>query len=375
MSINELIVTNVRNIQYSKLSFTAQHNLLTGSNGSGKTTILEALFILGVGKSFRPIDKKSIINNTSEELIVTGVVENTLPLYASNTVRVGVTKSLNGKTSAKIAGEPIKRLSELPALFPVMVLEPNSVELLEGGPSIRRQFIDWGVFHVEHRYISQLRLFNDGLKQRNALLKTSGTRYPQFKYWDQQIIPAAHEVLTFRIDYFEQLILEINRLLPLFFDDSQNIKIHLKHGWDNTHDFGDILRDGFEKDKQFGFTRSGPHKMEMVVQYGNYLAKDYLSRGQKKLIVYVLKLAQAALMRRLSGRNLTLLLDDLPSELDTASCEKVCTELLEIGCQTFITSVHTSSLITNIKNILNPKMFHVKHGTCTSDIDIPKGEN
>ena len=375
MPINELNVTNLRNIQSTKLNVSTHHNLLIGPNGSGKTSILEACFILGVGKSFRPIDKKSIVNHSAEALIVSAVVDNTLPLYAGNTVRVGVTKSLNGKTSAKIAGEPIKRLSELANLFPVMALEPNSVELVESGPSIRRQFIDWGVFHVEHRYVRQLHLFNDALKQRNALLKKQGVHYSQFKYWDQQIVPAVHEILKFRSEYFEQLILEVNCLLPLFFDDYQNITIHLKHGWDNARDFSDVLSGEFDKDKQFGFTRSGPHKMEMVVQYGEHFAKDYLSRGQKKLLVYVLKLAQAALMQRLSGRSLTLLLDDLPSELDAVSCEKVCTELLNIGCQTFITSVHTSSLITNIKNILNPKMFHVKHGTCTSDIDIPKGEN
>lgn len=353
----------MRNLQRAKLDCSPYGNLVIGPNGSGKTSLLESIAILSQGKSFRHALKKSVIADGQTNLTVTALLENVNE--NAGDIRVGISKFGNGKTLAKISNEKAQRVSQIAALLPVCVIEPNSTEIIEGSPSLRRQVLDWGVFHVEHSFINNWRVFSGALKQRNALLKTGKLDTSQLRYWNTLLAPAAESITRQRKSYFDGLSSDLTESLKFFFED-MSVSVSVLDGWDSARDYQQCLDDGVERDLRYGYTNSGPHKADLVISCDGHLAKDFLSRGQKKLAVYALKLAQVAHYQRICGQKVSLLLDDLPSELDRENCEKVCIEIKRLGCQVFITSIDTSNLNKMIIDALSPKMFHVKHGTVTA---------
>jgi len=360
-----LEVTNVRNLQRAELECSSKSNLIIGPNGSGKTSLLESIVVLSQGKSFRSTLKKSVIFEGQANLTVTALLKDPIGESSSQDLRVGISKFANGKTLGKIANQKIQRISEITSLLPVCVIEPNSTEIVEGSPGLRRQVLDWGVFHVEHDFVKHWRVFSSSLKQRNALLKNKNVDLSQLRYWDELLAPAAENITRLRRKYFNDLRDDLNASLNYFFNDG-SVTVDLKDGWDSNHSFIDCLNINLERDQRYGFTSAGPNKADLEIRSESYLAKDYLSRGQKKLAVYAMKLAQVAHYQRVSAKNVSLLLDDLPSELDKNNCEKVCKEIKRLGCQVFITSIDTSDLNNMIIDTLSPKLFHVKHGTVTA---------
>ncbi len=365
LPIHTLEITNVRNLQRAKLECSQQCNLIVGPNGSGKTSLLESIVILSQGKSFRNSQKKSIIFEGNTNLTVTALLQDGVFDQSVQDTRVGISKFSNGKTLAKIASEKVQRISEIASLLPVCVIEPNSTEIIEGSPGLRRQVLDWGVFHVEHEFVKHWRIFSSALKQRNALLKNKRSDFSQLKYWDELIAPAAEEITKLRRRYFDDLAEELQSSLEYFFEDGL-VSVEVKDGWDSNTSYLECLNSNIDKDQRYGFTSAGPHKADFEIRSDGHLAKDYLSRGQKKLAVYAIRLAQVSHYQKRTGKKVSLLLDDLPSELDKSNCEKVCKRIRRLGCQVFITSIDTSNLNNMIIDALSPKLFHVKHGTVTA---------
>lgn len=360
MPIKVLEVNNVRNLKYAKLDCSSGSNLIIGPNGSGKTSLLESISLLSQGKSFRNSLKKSVISDTQTNLTVTAKLEDDQGL--SSGTRVGISKFSNGKTLIKVSGEKINRISQITSLVPVCVIEPNSTEIVEGSPSFRRSVIDWGVFHVEHSFVNHWRTFSNALKQRNALLKTKPFDVSLLSYWDKMLTPPAEAITRQRREYIENISAELDRSVRYFFG-AIDLTVSLVNGWDTKLGFEEQLNISLGRDKKYGSTSEGPHKADLLIQVDGHLAKDYLSRGQKKLAVYALRLAQIEYYQRISGKKVSLLLDDLPSELDRNNCQKVCEQINRLGCQVFITSVDTSNLNEMIMDALSPTVFHVKHGT------------
>ena len=365
MPIHTLEITNVRNLQRAKLECSQHSNLIIGPNGSGKTSLLESIVILSQGKSFRNSQKKSVIFEGNTNLTVTALLQDKSSNDPTHQTRVGISKFSNGRTLAKIASEKVQRISEITSLLPVCVIEPNSTEIVEGGPGLRRQVLDWGVFHVEHDFVKHWRIFTSALKQRNALLKNKRADLSQLQYWDELIVPAAEEITRLRRRYFDDFAEELSSSLEYFFEDGA-VSVDVLDGWDSGEGYLACLNGNIEKDKRYGFTSIGPHKADLEIRSGGHIAKDYLSRGQKKLAVYAIRLAQVSHYQKRSGKRVSLLLDDLPSELDKNNCEKVCERIKRLECQVFITSIDTSNLNNMIIDALSPKLFHVKHGTVTA---------
>ncbi len=365
MPIHTLEITNVRNLQRAKLQCSLQSNLIIGPNGSGKTSLLESITILSQGKSFRNSQKKSIISEGNNNLTIAALLDDEFCNQSIQGIRVGISKFANGKTLAKIASEKVQRISEITSLLPVCVIEPNSTEIVEGSPALRRQVLDWGVFHVEHDFVKHWRVFSSALKQRNALLKNKNCDVNQLRYWNEVLAPAAEQIAQLRRLYFSDFEGELKSSLRYFFNDD-SVSVKVLDGWDSSMSFLECLNRNIEKDKRYGFTSDGPHKADFEIRSNGYLAKDYLSRGQKKLAVYAIRLAQVAHYQKKCSKRVSLLLDDLPSELDKGNCEKVCKELQRLECQVFITSIDTSNLNNMIIDTLSPKLFHVKHGTVTA---------
>lgn len=360
MALNKIAITNLRNIESLKLRFGSGVNCILGPNGSGKTSILEAVYMLGTARSFLTNKSQNLVRNGCGQCIVFGEVQLE---EVGPPIAVGVTRSLEEKQQIKVAGAAVYSSAELAQLLPLLVINPSAFRLLEGGPLVRRQFIDWGVFHVEQSFLGQWKRFSRCLVQRNALLKT-GSPKNEVEVWNQEFIESANYITEARRRY-------ANALVPLFrqflehLTDLQNVEAHFYPGWSEKEDLSAVLLKAQERDFKYGFTHHGPHRADLRIYHMELDAQDTLSRGQQKLVVCALKLAQGALYSEATGRNCIYLLDDLAAELDEGHHQRLSQILLQQSAQLLITGVNDAQL-HKFWSGQNSRMFHVKQGRLAS---------
>jgi DNA replication and repair protein RecF len=354
MPIKRLQISGVRNLQPLSLTPALGVNFIYGENGSGKSSLLEALHILATGKSFRHHLLKPVIQHDTENCVLFSEIEDN----RLGTARLGVRRSRNGDKAIKLNGESLQSQAEASTWLPVQIIEPNTFKLLSGSPQERRQFIDWGVFHVEHSFLGQWREFKKLLQQRNAVLKKQQADW--LDVWDKGFVKAANSVNESRKAYIE-------RLLPVFqhtlsrLDANLDVQLSFYPGWERKSDLIDILQKQRERDLQIGHTQSGPQRAELRIKVDSMNASDVLSRGQQKVVVAALKLSQGLLFQQETERSTIYLVDDLASELDEKHRYAFCQLLEDLNCQVFITSIDHSSISDQWKP-KGCKMFHVEQG-------------
>ena len=359
MYLEELRIQGIRNIRYAELQLSPGPNLFFGPNGSGKTSILEAVFILSRGRSFRSRSLQTVLSNSQQSLTCFGVVNSGDPFHVRSPV--GVMREEGGKFFFKINGLQVNTASQLSDNLPVQVVNSESFELLEGSPSARRAFIDWGVFHVEHGYREVWSRFQRCLKHRNSLLRHGKMDSLQLAVWDREFCTLAVQMDECRSRYLEQLVAVLNSVLVNFGFESAGFEFNYYPGWDSKVGLPEQLQQSLVRDMKAGHSTIGPHRADLRIQRGSQAAVDFLSRGQIKSLVIGLKLAQCSLFQALSGRRCLFLVDDLPSELDFERRSAVCRELSALGVQAWVTGIEKSDL-----EVLWPtdttRVFHVKHG-------------
>lgn len=359
MSISRLSVTNLRNISSIELMPCPVVNLIIGANGSGKTSLLEAVFLLGRARSFKTNKSSIYIRQGENKATVFGQV-NTLANLPP--VNVGVSKTLDGHHQIKAAGSLLSSASALLELLPIQLIEPDTFKLLSAGPNHRRQFVDWGVFHVEHTFFDGWQRLNRCLKQRNKLLRRGKIERSVLAVWDQEFLQYAEAITRQRSAYVEQLKPFFYKVLfDLVADDLKGLEFDFYKGWSLKVSLEQILEANLETDSKRGFTQAGPHRADLRVRYLGQNASDVLSRGQQKLVICALKIAQGYLFSQYTGRTCIYLLDDLAAELDEVYRERLCDLLSTLDCQLFITSVD-EQLFSRSWPSMDVKVFHVKQG-------------
>ncbi|WP_419534083.1 DNA replication/repair protein RecF [Endozoicomonas sp.] len=361
--IQQLSITDIRNLSSVSIKPSLSVNVLYGLNGSGKTSVLEAIHILGVARSFRTSRIKPVINRDVEVCTVFGRLG-----VASGSIPVGVSRNLRDETlQIRVSGENLKSTSELARLLPLQVINPDTFRLLEGSPKLRRNFIDWGVFHVKHHDFFPLwKRMQKALKQRNSLLRHGRINGSELTSWNIEFEKAANAIDVLRSDYIQRLTPVFNEVLSEL-TDIENLTLQYYRGWDKERSLNEVLASGLARDAQSGYTHSGPQRADLRIRVGKVSAVDILSRGQMKLVVCALKLAQGFLYKELSGKQCVFLVDDLPSELDIPHRLALCQLFQKMNCQTFITCVEKEALENCWLPETEVKMFHVKHGQITLD--------
>lgn len=354
MSLLKLDIHAVRNIQRTSMIPSPAINLIVGENASGKSALIEAIFIVGRAKSFRSPTIKPVINFTQNHLIVSAqtVQPNGSHLY------LGV--QMDGKNfEIHINQQAKQKRSDLAYALPLQLIHPKSYELLDAGSQGRREFLDWGVFNHDENFLPVWRKFKKALSQRNALLKTR--RLEQLNVWDKELVYYGTIVDSYRQQYLEKfkpVFIEIaGKFLSL-----DGIDLKLVSGWDTAKEFSQVLIEDQDKDVRYGFTHSGPHRGDFHLLVNNRLAKDFVSRGQLKLLVMSLKLAQVQLLANEQDQTGCILIDDFAAELDVINRAKLLHYLSEMACQVFITATEANDF-GDLSQIKNYKMFHVEHGT------------
>jgi len=364
MYLRHLEITQVRNLQPVSIDPHPSINFILGPNGSGKTSFLEGIACLSNGRSFRTTDAKKLIQYGARELVVFGEVQS----EQSGLVRLGINKDVAGNTLVRIDGVNQNRLSALARVLPTVSLDTNSLEIVEGGPAHRRSILDWGMFHVEHSYLEIWSNYRNALKQKNALLKrgVSGSDKHYLRNWNQTLARYGQRIHEQRSIYSELLSHYLARTVEQFFHVDVPMELRYRAGW-NTDDYAELevcLQVKMDSEIERSSCLYGPHRCELEVLWDGRLAKDICSRGQKKLVLYAVRLAQIALMIEKIGVAPLLLLDDLPAELDEKNINNVIGFLKEFPCQTFITAISEQSITESVlAAFAEHSMFHVEHGT------------
>jgi DNA replication and repair protein RecF len=277
-------------------------------------------------------------------------------------VSLGVQRVASGEVSIKVDGQVVRSMAELASRLPLQVMNTGSFDLLSGAPAARRQFLDWGVFHVEHRFLGEWQRYQRCLKQRNALLRRDKLAVSEMEVWSRELIEAGEAISYFRGQYFEQLSARFHKVLDRLAPNLKTLDLRFRPGWDRKHSLLQALELSLKADLDQGYTHVGPQRADLRIQVGAHTAADTLSRGQQKLVVCALKLAQGQLMREGQAGECIYLVDDLPAELDGPHTQLVCEELASLGAQVFITCIDARELEMYWPDGASPRVFHVEHG-------------
>ncbi len=361
--IRRLEITGVRNLHHSRLNDLSQINILYGSNGAGKTSVLESIHLLSSARSFRTHKLAPLISNTLDSCIA--FAEINLPGAGYQPVGVERFRSKNTAGVIKVSGKPVKSAALLADQLPVQVISADSFKLLDGSPSVRRQFLDWGVFHVEQSFHSLWKTARRCLKQRNTLLRHGRIDAAQLEVWTIELARLGEQLDGLRQRYISQLVPVFEQTLEKLIG-LEGLRLSYNRGWDKDRSLRQVLDSNLCREQEQGYTLSGPHRADLRLRYQSSNAAEILSRGQQKLVVCALRVAQGYLLSQLTGRSCVFLVDDLPAELDREHRSALCALLEELECQVFITCVDRKEMEDSWSTQAAVKVFHVEHGMITA---------
>lgn len=350
MSLTYLEITDLRNLSKVVMEPGPRFNIIVGPNGSGKTSLLEAIYLLGRGRSFRTAYGRRAVREGQTSLTVFG--RTSAPMVTTIGIQIK-----NGALRAKIGGEWLKKASELAAVLPLLFISPDADKLIKGSPRQRRRFLDWGLFHVEPTFLSVWQRYNRALLQHNAELRQSG--HGRGSPWVAQLAEAGTQLHHLRQQYAATIQAQFSQYLALLSPIS-GVDCQYQAGWSAEISLAEALDKGRERDRRMGFAQSGPHRAELAIRMNGRPAEQFLSGGQQKLVACALLLAQAAIYRARSGNACLLLVDDLPAELDPRHRRTLLELLHQLGGQVFITATDSTQL--PLEGLEAVQMFHVEHG-------------
>ncbi len=345
MGLAKIRIDSLRSLKSAELQFSPSLTLIHGENGSGKTSILEAVFLLGRGRSFRTRNTEKLIANGSDELRVFG--ETQAPAH-----RIGFEYRRDEFYAARLDGQDVKSLAELPGALFCEVIDPEIHRLVEGAPGERRRWLDWGVFHVEHSFLGHWTRYTRTLRQRNAALRSGQPTEP----WDQELAVSGELVARDRAAWFETLKPHVERAVQ----ELSGLELEISHqrGWSTEKTLLEALRANLDRDRQRAGTLSGPHRSDVLLKFQGRPAKDVLSRGQQKLVAAGLVIAILQRLRDQQNTPPTLLLDDPAAELDQERLAHLVNLVRSLNCQLIITALNPV-----LSSFGQPEvMFHVEQG-------------
>ena len=350
--IEEIKATSVRNLTDFHISPSSKLNYLFGENASGKTSVLETIYLLSRGKSFRSKRICNVITRGKTSLSIYATGRN-----AGSMFTLGIEKRY-GYTRLRRNGESVNAASEQAKALPVLLHTPEYYRLFQEGPKFRRHWLDWSLFHVEPDYLDTWKSYHKALRHRNAILKHYGqSSENELSGWEKIMGDEAQKIDQDRLDYIQKLMSELlDNQLPKLLQGSYRICYENSVAGDNLIE---TLASQRGQDRQRGFTMQGPHRADILFETDGLAVAKHLSRGQSKLFGAALVSAQIQLLKQ---RKIfpVMLVDDIDSELDDTSYSEMLSLLKRNEVQTFITSLRRNETVCDAagENIL----FHVKHG-------------
>lgn len=357
MYIQTLQIQRVRNLESIKLACAPGINLFYGNNAAGKTSILEAIYVLSHSNSFRTPRIDDVIQQKQKQLTIVADIQD----LEQKPIQAGIERTRTS-TLIKIGGKIIKKRSEQARKLPVFILSPENQQLVTGTPKNRRKWLDWNMFHVEHGYMDYWHRYHNLLRQRNALLRHQ-SRDEEFGYWEEQLAQEGENINRARTMYLKNLQEKLGHWFNI-----QAGPVTLEYNQENINkeDILEKLDIGRKNDRQTGCTQYGAHRSDVIIRANSQEASKTQSQGQNKRLQLYLLLAQAELYQEKTEQNPIILLDDLPAELDHETRRTFIQSLSQHRFQVFITAIEKNQVPDH--KILQ-KMFHVEHGNVTEMIE------
>ncbi|WAC62434.1 DNA replication/repair protein RecF [Pseudoxanthomonas sp. SL93] len=366
MQVTRLGVAGLRRFQQIEMAPGPGLNLVTGDNGAGKTSLLEALHLMAYGRSFRGRVRDGLVSTGRDAVeIFVEWQEQTLTGTPSLRTRKAGLRHTGQTWTGRLDGENVPQLGDLCAALAVVSFEPGSHALVTGGGEPRRRFVDWGLFHVEREaeggdFLRLWRRYARALKQRNALLK-SRTGGSQLDAWDHELAEAGEPLTERRQAYLDQLQVGLGDVATELVPMLGQATLEFQPGW-RRHEvsLADALLLARERDRAAGYTSVGPHRADWRIDYTATPQRETLSRGQAKLTALTCLLAQARDFASRRGEWPVIALDDLASELDRNHQRRVLERLLASGAQVFVTGTEPPAGMAGMEAPLT--LFHVEQG-------------
>lgn len=344
MHLSSVYLHNIRNVESARLAPGPGINWLYGANGAGKTSVLEAIHMLGRGQSFRTARASSLIGEGCQSLQVF--------VHARNPEhRLGIERNAT-EWRGRVDGQAATKMSEFARRLPLVLIDPENHQLVEGAPARRRSFLDWGLFHVEQSYLEQWRRYARLLRQRNAALRD---RAPDavLDAVEQPMARAALAVENSRRQYTARVSGALRALEVALEFRVPVLELTYRPLADSESGYVEQWRAGRGRDREQGFTRDGPQRSDLAIRSAGRSVANRFSRGQMKLAALLLKLAQAAVGREVSDP--LLLIDDPVSELDADHLNRLLEWLQAQPLQCWITAVDPAPQAQT-------SLFHVEQG-------------
>lgn len=359
MYLTELKLDHFRNYSNLILNFSPGINIFYGENAQGKTNILEAVYMAATSKSHRTNFYREMIQKGAEFAHISVKIKGE---YSDNRIDIHIGSN---KRSIFVGQAPIRKLEELLGNLYLVMFSPEDLEIIKGGPAIRRRFIDIELSQMNPYYYYQLRRYHRLLKQRNALLKNSFKKevdISELSVWDEELVKAGVEVIRSRREFIAELSEIYQKRHFQISGGRETIDLIYENNIEEEH-FFDKLTARIKKDLQMGSTYYGPHKDDILFSLGDMDLRVYGSQGQCRTAALSLKLSEIELIRQRKNTPPVLLLDDVLSELDDSRQKQLIETLKDI--QVLITCTGVEDFLR--QNLKADALFRVENGKVTAE--------
>ena len=362
MKITELNLSNFRNYENINLKFSDNINIFIGNNGEGKTNILESIYVLALTKSHRAyLDKNLILDGQVYTKIKANINKN------NKNYKFELLLNQKGK-KVLINNMAYKRISDYLSNLTVIMFSPDDLDLIKGSPSERRKFLNIEIAQLDNKYMYYLNDYNNLIKNRNEYLKNISLEKYNKEYLNilnNQIIEKAIHIYRYRFNFINNLENKLEALYQKEFKSNIKIKYITNLNINNfdeekiKKELLNKLEKNLKKEIILGSTQYGPHKDDFDIYLNDYNIKEYGSQGQQRLSILCIKICELEIFKERTGYYPILLLDDVFSELDIKSRNKIL-NFINKDVQIFISSTDIKNIST--KYLKKCKIFKIKNG-------------
>lgn len=356
MKIKSVKLVNYRNYRELNVNFNDLLNIFVGKNAQGKTNLLESIYYCCIGKSFKSIKDRDIVNWQADDGYIELVAEKKY-----RTIKVEIKFSKNKKKTIEINDIPIKRIGELIGEINIVFFSPNELKLVKESPDERRKFMDIDISQINKRYFYQLSRYEKILANRNKLLKNSDNIEvvkDTIDIWDRALVQSAKKIAFEREKFVKAITPYTQKAQSYISGGKESVELKYLSGCNVNIDenfeknFDKLLKKNIEKDFKLGYTTFGVHRDDIDIFLNGVEVKNFGSQGQQRTVALSLKLAELENMYNEIGEYPILMLDDVFSELDNDRQER----LLK-----FVSRTQTFISTTECKNI-DGQIFEINDG-------------
>ena len=332
MKIKSLKIKGFRNLEEINFEPCENVNVIYGENAQGKTNLIEAVWLFTGAKSFRGAKDSELKKFNSENTVLEAVFENNGIIQDAKII-------IENRRKAFLNGKPLSSASALAGNFHAIVFSPVDLSLVRDGPKERRRFLDVAICQIYPKYINCLKAYTRAVTQRNLILKeankTGQLNNSILSAFEAEICENGKKIIDYRERYLEKITPFLTEIYSGLTGKRENLTLKYVNTL-GDNEFADFLVQSRRIDMQSGITSAGPHRDDIEFFINNISARNFGSQGQMRSVALCLKLAEAQVIKNLTGEYPIALLDDVMSELDPTRQEYILNHIN--GWQVLITA-------------------------------------